>query len=60
VLTETVFAFSGIGSFLVEAIDRRDYPVLMGFIMLIAVMYILVNLLVDVSYTIIDPRVRVR
>ena len=60
VLTETVFAFSGIGSFIVEAIDRRDYPVLMGFIMLIAVVYVLINLIVDVSYTIIDPRVRVR
>jgi peptide/nickel transport system permease protein len=60
VLTETVFAFSGIGSFIVEAIDRRDYPVLMGFIMLIAVVYLLINLIVDVSYTLIDPRVRVR
>jgi len=60
VLTETVFAFSGIGSFIVEAIDRRDYPVLMGFIMLIAVVYVLINLIVDVSYTLIDPRVRVR
>jgi peptide/nickel transport system permease protein len=60
VLTETVFAFNGIGAFLVEAIDRRDYPVLMGFIMMIAVVYVLVNLIVDVSYTVIDPRVRVR
>jgi peptide/nickel transport system permease protein len=60
VLTETVFAFNGIGSFIVEAIDRRDYPVLMGFIMMIAVIYVVVNLVVDVSYTLIDPRVRVR
>jgi peptide/nickel transport system permease protein len=60
VLTETVFAFSGIGAFIVEAIDRRDYPVLMGFIMIIAIIYVLVNLIVDVSYTLIDPRVRVR
>ena len=60
VLTETVFAFSGVGSFIVEAIDRRDYPVLMGFIMLFALVYVLINLIVDVSYTIIDPRVRVR
>jgi peptide/nickel transport system permease protein len=60
VLTETVFAFTGIGAFLAEAIDRRDYPVLMSFIMIIAVIYVLVNLLVDVSYTLIDPRVRVR
>jgi peptide/nickel transport system permease protein len=60
VLTETVFAFTGIGAFIVEAIDRRDYPVLMGFIMIIAVVYVFVNLLVDISYTLIDPRVRVR
>jgi peptide/nickel transport system permease protein len=60
VLTETVFAFSGIGAFLYESIANRDYPVLMGFIMIIAVFYVLVNLLVDVSYSLIDPRVRVR
>jgi peptide/nickel transport system permease protein len=60
VLTETVFAFTGMGAFIVEAIDRRDYPVLMGFIMIIAVIYVLVNLLVDISYSVIDPRVRVR
>ena len=60
VLTETVFAFSGIGAFLYEGIANRDYPVLMGFIMIIAVFYVLVNLLVDISYSLIDPRVRVR
>ncbi|HZN71646.1 MAG TPA: ABC transporter permease [Micromonosporaceae bacterium] len=60
VLTETVFAFTGIGQFIAEAIDRRDYPVLQGFILIIAVIYVLVNLAVDVSYTVIDPRVRVR
>jgi peptide/nickel transport system permease protein len=60
VLTETVFAFNGIGAFLVTAIDNRDYPVLMGFILMIAILYLLINLIVDVSYTVIDPRVRVR
>ncbi|MGN9813252.1 ABC transporter permease [Micromonospora sp. BQ11] len=60
VLTETVFAFSGIGAFVAEAIGQRDYPVLMGFILIIAVVYVLVNLLVDLSYSLIDPRVRVR
>lgn len=60
VLTETVFAFTGIGQFIAEAIDRRDYPVLQGFIMMIAVIYVLVNLAVDISYTLIDPRVRLR
>ncbi|MEQ4305253.1 ABC transporter permease [Plantactinospora sp. B6F1] len=60
VLTETVFAFSGIGAFIADAISQRDYPVLMGFIMIIAVLFVLVNLLVDLSYSLIDPRVRVR
>lgn len=60
VLTETVFAFTGIGAFIYEAIGQRDYPVLLGFIMIISVVYVLVNLLVDLSYSLIDPRVRVR
>jgi peptide/nickel transport system permease protein len=54
-----VFAFNGIGKFVADAIPNRDYPVLQGFILLIAVVYVLVNLLVDVSYGLIDPRVRV-
>jgi len=58
VLTETVFAFNGIGQYLFEAIGRRDYPVLQGFILLIAIVYSLINLLVDLSYGLIDPRVR--
>ncbi|TDB74210.1 ABC transporter permease [Micromonospora sp. KC723] len=60
VLTETVFGFTGIGAFVADAISQRDYPVLMGFILIIAVVYVLVNLLVDLSYSLIDPRVRVR
>lgn len=60
VLTETVFSFTGIGQFAAESIDHRDYPVMMGFIMIIAVIYVLVNLIVDLSYSLIDPRVRVR
>jgi peptide/nickel transport system permease protein len=59
VLTETVFAFNGIGQYLFDAIGQRDYPVLQGFILFIALIYALINLLVDVSYGIIDPRVRV-
>ncbi|MGW1540904.1 ABC transporter permease [Streptomyces sp. NPDC002309] len=59
VLTESVFSFNGIGSFIRTAIDGRDYPVLVGFIMFIAVTYVLINLLVDVAYSLIDPRVRV-
>ena len=60
VLTETVFAFSGIGKFLNEAIKARDYAVIQGFILLIAVIVVVVNLLVDLSYGFIDPRVRTR
>ncbi|MFD6950826.1 peptide ABC transporter permease [Nocardiopsis sp. TSRI0078] len=58
VLTESVFAFPGIGSFVYAATQGRDYPVLTGFILLIATMYVLINLLVDISYSLLDPRVR--
>jgi peptide/nickel transport system permease protein len=60
ILTETVFAFPGMGSFVYSAVLGRDYPVLQGFILFIAVIYVVVNLLVDISYGLIDPRVRVR
>ena len=60
VLTEKVFAWGGLGSLLAEGINRRDYPRLQALILVAATVYVLVNLLVDVSYAIIDPRVRVR
>lgn len=60
VLTETVFAFNGIGSYLFAAINSLDYAVLQGFILLIALIYALVNLVVDVMYGVIDPRMRVQ
>ncbi|WP_432502651.1 ABC transporter permease [Kineococcus arenarius] len=59
VLTETVFSINGIGSYLFDAVNQLDYPVLQGFILFIAVVYALVNLAVDISYGFIDPRVRV-
>ncbi|GHF84303.1 ABC transporter permease [Streptomyces filamentosus] len=59
VLTESVFTFGGIGSFIRTAIDGRDYPVLVGFIMFIALIYVVINMLVDLAYSVIDPRVRV-
>ena len=59
VLTESVFAINGIGSYLFDAVNQLDYPVLQGFILFIALVYALVNLVVDVSYGFIDPRVRV-
>ncbi|MCP9986344.1 MULTISPECIES: ABC transporter permease [Streptomyces] len=59
VLTESVFSFNGIGNFIRLAIDARDYPVLVGFIMFITMVYVVINLLVDLAYSLIDPRVRV-
>jgi peptide/nickel transport system permease protein len=58
VLTETVFAFPGIGSWLVQAIDDRNYAVLQGGILFIAFVFVLVNLLVDLSYGLLNPRIR--
>ncbi|HEY7796083.1 MAG TPA: ABC transporter permease [Gaiellaceae bacterium] len=58
VLTETVFAWPGMGTWLVDAIDNRDFPVLQGGILFLAVVFVLVNLVVDVSYGYINPRIR--
>ena len=58
VLTETVFAWPGIGTWLVQAIEARNYPVLQGGILFIAIVFVLVNLLVDVSYGFLNPRIR--
>lgn len=60
VLTESVFAFNGIGSYLFDAISSLDYAVLQGFIIFIAVVYALVNLIVDLMYGVFDPRMRAR
>jgi peptide/nickel transport system permease protein len=59
VLTETVFAYPGVGSWLVDGIFNRDYPVLQGGILFIALVFVLVNLVVDLSYGFINPRIRV-
>jgi len=58
VLTETVFSLPGIGTSLVGAILARDYPVVQGFTMVIAAIFVLVNLIVDLSYAYLDPRIR--
>jgi peptide/nickel transport system permease protein len=58
VIIETLFARQGIGRVTVEAIGQKDLPVVQGAILLASVTYVLVNLLVDVSYTWIDPRTR--
>lgn len=57
VLTETVFAWPGIGRLIVDSISARDYPMVQGVVLVFAVLYILVNLLVDILYAYIDPRI---
>lgn len=59
VLTESIFGWPGLGRFIVQGILKRDFPVIQGSILFMAVVFVLVNLLVDVSYGIIDPRIRV-
>jgi len=58
VLTEIVFAWPGIGRLLVEAILSRDYPVVQGVVLLVATTFILINLIVDIIYSYLDPRIR--
>lgn len=58
IVTETIFSWPGIGRLAVQAINARDYPLLQGCILLIAVSYVLVNLLTDFVYALVDPRVR--
>ena len=58
VVTESVFAIPGIGRLVVDAILRRDYPVIQGVVLLFSFIYVLVNLGVDLLYTVVDPRVR--
>jgi peptide/nickel transport system permease protein len=58
VITETVFNIPGIGRLVVDAISKRDYPIIQGVILLFSGVYVVVNLLVDLSYTLIDPRIR--
>src|SRR5450756_1622681 len=57
VVTETVFAYPGLGWLLVQSIGFRDYPVIQGALLLLAVQFTLVNLVVDVLYAVVDPRV---
>jgi peptide/nickel transport system permease protein len=59
VLTETVFNLAGVGKTVFDAIEGRDYVVIQGFTLLIAVAFLLVNLIIDVSYAFLDPRIRV-
>ena len=58
VITETVFNIPGVGRLVVDAISKRDYPIIQGVILVFSGVYVLINLLVDLSYTLIDPRIR--
>ena len=58
VITETIFSWPGIGRLLIDAINTRDYPLVQGVVLVIALSYVIVNTLVDLTYTFIDPRVR--
>ncbi len=58
ILTETIFSWPGIGKWIVDSISRRDYPVVQGGLLIIAVVVMVVNLIVDVLYAVINPRIR--
>lgn len=58
ILTETIFSWPGIGRWLIEALQRRDYPVVQGGVLLVATLIILVNLLVDLLYGVVNPRIQ--
>jgi dipeptide transport system permease protein len=58
ILTETIFSWPGVGKWMIEAINRRDYPVLQGGLLMLGFVVMMVNLLVDVAYGVINPRIR--
>ncbi len=58
VVTETVFSWPGIGSLMIESIQKRDYPIVQGCVLLISLSYVLVNLVTDLAYAWVDPRIR--
>src|SRR5262245_12383344 len=58
VITETVFNIPGVGRLVVDAISQRDYPIIQGVTLIFSAVYVIVNLIVDLSYTLLDPRIR--
>jgi peptide/nickel transport system permease protein len=58
VMTETIFSWPGLGKYLVDAIYARDFPVVQGGILFFATVFVLVNLIVDLSYALVDPRIQ--
>ncbi len=60
VVTETIFAWPGMGKLLIDSIYRLDRPVVVAWLMIVVMMFIVINLLVDLSYSLIDPRIRLQ
>jgi peptide/nickel transport system permease protein len=60
VVTETVFAWPGMGKLIIDSINQLDRPVIVAYLMIIVFMFIVINLVVDIMYSILDPRVRLR
>jgi len=58
ILTETVFSWPGLGRLVVEAVYERDYPLVVGCILIFAIVFVIVNLITDILYTYIDPRIK--
>jgi peptide/nickel transport system permease protein len=58
VLTESIFGWPGIGRLALEAIMKRDFPVIQGTVLFMAIMFVLMNVLVDLLYGVVDPRIR--
>jgi peptide/nickel transport system permease protein len=58
VVTETVFGIPGLGRLIVDSLLRRDYPIIQGVILIFSLAYIVVNLGIDILYTLLDPRIR--
>jgi nickel transport system permease protein len=58
IITETIFAWPGVGRLLIQAINNRDYPLVQGCILFISVTYVAMNLLTDLTYGFLDPRIR--
>ena len=58
IITETIFAWPGVGRLLIQAINFRDYPLVQGCILFISFTYVMMNLLTDLTYGLLDPRIR--
>ena len=58
VVTESVYNIPGLGRLVVDAILKRDYPIIQGLILMFSFVYVLINLMIDILYTLVDPRIR--